>query len=83
LGPSLGERAKSSPPTVVLSSTLASPNPFAALDTDTQYSPLAYIDVDVKPVEAGEWMPVSCLTPARLQATCLHSSLRLIRFAWL
>jgi len=29
LGPSLGECAKSSPPTVILSSTLASPNPFA------------------------------------------------------
>jgi len=61
LGPSLGERAKSSPSTVILSSTLASPNPFAALDTDTQYSPLAYIDVDLKLVEGGEWMPARAM----------------------
>jgi len=61
LGPSSGERAKSSPPTVILSSTLVSPNPFAVLDTDTQYSPLAYIDVDLKPVEGREWMPARAM----------------------
>jgi hypothetical protein len=75
LGPSLGERAKSSPPTVVLSSTLASPNPFAALDTDTQYSPLAYIDVDLKPVEGGEWMPARAMLDCGGQGSFINDKL--------
>jgi len=55
LGPSLSEHLKSSPPPhVALSSTIATPNPFTALDTESQYSPLAYIDVDIKPVNMGE-----------------------------
>ena len=56
LGPSLGEHLKSSPPPhVALSSTIATLNPFAALNTEPQYSPLAYIDVDIKPVNMEEW----------------------------
>jgi len=75
LGPSLGERAKSSPPTVILSSTLASPNPFVALHTDTQYSPLAYIDVDLKPVEGGEWMPARAMLDCGGQGSFINDKL--------
>ena len=75
MGPSSGERAKPSPPTVILSSTLASPNPFAALDTDTQYSPLAYIDVDLKPVEGGEWMPARAMLDCGGQGSFINDKL--------
>ena len=75
LGPSLGERANSSTPTVALSSTLTSLNPFSALDTDTQYSPLAYIDVDLKPVEGGEWMPARVMLDCGGQGSFINDKL--------
>ena len=75
LGPSSGERAKSSPPTVILSSTLAFSNRFAALDTNTQYSPLAYIDVDLKSAKGGEWMPARAMLDCGGQGSFINDKL--------
>ena len=76
LGPSLGERLKSSPPPhVALGSTIATPKPFAALDTEPQYSPLAYIDVDIKPVDAGEWRSARAMIDCGGQGSFINAKL--------
>jgi hypothetical protein len=76
LGPSLGERLRSSPPPqVALGSTIATPNPFTALDIEPQYSPLAYIDVDIKPVDTGEWRPARAMIDCGGQGSFINAKL--------
>src|SRR5271170_5416876 len=50
LGPSSGESLNSPSPSTTLSSTFSSPNRFASLAPE--YSPLAYVDVDVKAADS-------------------------------
>ena len=76
LGPSLGEISKfSPPPSVVLSSTLASPNPFAPLCHEPEYSPLAYIDVDIKSADSEDWKSARAMVDCGGQGSFINDNL--------
>ena len=73
-GPSSG--SKFSPPSsVILSSAFASPNPFAPLSPEPEYSPLAYIDVDIKSADSEEWKPARAMVDCGGQGSFINDTL--------
>ena len=74
LGPSSGEPF-SPPPSVVLNSAFASPNPFAALSPEPEYCPLAYIDVDIKSAESEEWKSARAMVDCGGQGSFINDKL--------
>ena len=76
LGPSSGGISKfSPPPSVVLSSTFTSPNPFSSLSPKPEYSPLAYIDVDIKPADSEEWKSARAMVDCGGQGSFINDNL--------
>ena len=76
LGPSLGEISKFSPPSsVVLSSAFTSPNPFAPLSYEPEYSPLAYIDIDIKSADSEEWKSARAMVDCGGQGSFINDNL--------
>ena len=65
----------SPPPSIALSSTLASPNPFAVLSPEPEYSPLAYIDVDIKAAGSGEWRAARAMVDCGGQGSFINDNL--------
>jgi hypothetical protein len=76
LGPSSGGSPNFSPPSpITLSSTFASPNPFAPLSPEPEYSPLAYIDVDIKSADSEGWKPARAMVDCGGQGSFINDKL--------
>ena len=74
LGPSSGEFSYSSPPSVSLYSTFSSPNRFVSLASVPEYAPLAYVDVEVKSTESGEWAATRAMIDCGGQGSFISDS---------
>ena len=74
LGPSSGESLNSPSPSITLSSTFSSPNRFASLAPE--YSPLAYVDVDVKAAdsESEGWVSTRAMVDCGGQGSFINDN---------
>jgi hypothetical protein len=76
LGPSLSEISQFSfPSSIVLSSAFTSSNPFAPLSHESEYSPLAYIDVDIKSADSKKWKSARAMVDCGGQSSFINDNL--------
>src|ERR1700738_3208053 len=73
MGPSSGATPGPWPPSVSLSSTLASPNRFAPLEP--QYQPLAFINIDIKSPDMERWRSTRAMVNCGGQGSFINKNL--------